>query len=197
MPLSGLETTHMTKLSDVQLILLTSASQRKDRSLLPPPQILDRQRARIRRSLSGLLKRSFAEEFVTEREEQSWRAEGDRFVGVRVTDAGLSAILAVDPGAGSTAWTEMPDQDKASEPASDAEPTRPVIFRPGSKQALLVELLSQEGGASLNELTTATKWLPHTTRAALTGLRKRGIAVVREKVDGETRYRKVAERAHA
>jgi hypothetical protein len=36
-------------------------------------------------------------------------------------------------------------------------------------------------GATLDELIEATDWLPHTTRAALTGLRKRGIAVERVK----------------
>ena len=30
----------------------------------------------------------------------------------------------------------------------------------------------------------ATGWLPHTTRAALTGLRKRGYAVVHERIEG-------------
>lgn len=35
------------------------------------------------------------------------------------------------------------------------------------------------GGASLDELAGATGWLPHTTRAALTGLRKKGHAHTR------------------
>jgi hypothetical protein len=35
-------------------------------------------------------------------------------------------------------------------------------------------LLSQAEGATLAALIAATDWLPHTTRAALTGLRKRG-----------------------
>jgi hypothetical protein len=30
----------------------------------------------------------------------------------------------------------------------------------------------------------ATGWLPHTTRAALTGLRKRGYVIARERIDG-------------
>jgi hypothetical protein len=35
-------------------------------------------------------------------------------------------------------------------------------------------MLSTDKGATLEELTDATGWLPHTARAALTGLRKRG-----------------------
>jgi hypothetical protein len=57
-----------------------------------------------------------------------------------------------------------------------------------SKQALLLELISSEGGASLEELTSATGWLPHTVRAAITGLRKRGHGVQCQRCDGASRY---------
>ena len=40
-----------------------------------------------------------------------------------------------------------------------------------------------------------TGWLPHTTRAILTGLRKKGLQVEKLKVDGVTRYRITAEPA--
>jgi len=49
-------------------------------------------------------------------------------------------------------------------------------------------LLRQDGGVSLAALAEATGWLPHTTRAALTVLRKKGHAIVRGKVDGVTCY---------
>lgn len=48
--------------------------------------------------------------------------------------------------------------------------------RPGSKQALVIGMLSAKSGATLGALVDATGWLPHTTRAALTGLRKRGFS---------------------
>ncbi len=38
----------------------------------------------------------------------------------------------------------------------------------------------------------ATNWLPHTTRAALTGLRKKGHEIERSKRDDTTCYRIVA-----
>ncbi len=39
-------------------------------------------------------------------------------------------------------------------------------------------------------LMAATGWLPHTTRAALTGLRKRGFEIARDRdPDGQSRYR--------
>ena len=57
-----------------------------------------------------------------------------------------------------------------------------------SKAAMVLGLLTREEGARIDELIAVTGWLPHTTRAALTGLRKKGHTIVREKVDGITRY---------
>ena len=60
--------------------------------------------------------------------------------------------------------------------------------RPATKSAQVVALLQRDTGATLPDLITATGWLPHTTRAALTGLRKKGHAIVRTKRDGTTCY---------
>ncbi|WP_082540510.1 DUF3489 domain-containing protein [Bosea sp. Leaf344] len=56
--------------------------------------------------------------------------------------------------------------------------------RSGSKLAIVLGLLEAPQGASLTRLIVVTGWLPHTTRAALTGLRKRGFTVSREKANG-------------
>lgn len=77
-------------------------------------------------------------------------------------------------------------QPAASAP-TDAAASAPV-FRAGTKQAAVVDMLNREAGASLADLTATTGWLPHTARAALTGLRKRGLTITRAKVDGQTRY---------
>ena len=47
----------------------------------------------------------------------------------------------------------------------------------------MIDLLRRADGASIVDLTQATGWLAHTTRAAITGLRKRGYAVTRERSD--------------
>ena len=57
-----------------------------------------------------------------------------------------------------------------------------------TKLSLLLGLIGREEGATLKELTTATGWLPHTARAAITGLRKRGHDIGCERVDGVSRY---------
>ena len=93
-----------------------------------------------------------------------------------------------------TAPAEPADSDKHGELA-DGEgcpPSEPaqVTFRPGTKQALIAGLLAREQGATLDELIAATGWLPHTTRAALTGLRRKGFALDKSsREDGKTAYR--------
>ena len=74
-------------------------------------------------------------------------------------------------------------------PTSIASPAAP---KRTTKQDLVLELLRRAGGTTLAEMVEATGWLPHTTRAALTGIRKKGHDAVRSKVDGETRYAIVA-----
>ena len=59
---------------------------------------------------------------------------------------------------------------------------------PPKKIDTVVALLKRAEGATLAEMVEATGWLPHTTRAALTGLRKKGRAVDRRKRDDVTCY---------
>jgi hypothetical protein len=68
-------------------------------------------------------------------------------------------------------------------PATDA--ASPAV---PSKTATVIALLQRESGATLGDLVAATGWLPHTTRAALTGLRKKGHAIAKTKADGVTTY---------
>jgi DNA-binding MarR family transcriptional regulator len=51
--------------------------------------------------------------------------------------------------------------------------------REGTKQAKLVAMLSRKSGVTLTKASEALGWLPHTTSATMTGLRKRGYAIVR------------------
>ena len=60
--------------------------------------------------------------------------------------------------------------------------------RPESKIALVTRLLERAEGATLDDLVTATGWLPHTTRAALTGLKKKGKVITKGKRHDVTCY---------
>jgi uncharacterized protein (DUF2336 family) len=63
---------------------------------------------------------------------------------------------------------------------------------PGSKQALIIKMLSRKSGATLEALVEAISWLPHTTPAALTGLRKRRYTVLLERQDGRPSLYRIA-----
>ncbi len=58
--------------------------------------------------------------------------------------------------------------------------------RAGPKQATLVDMMRTAAGATIAQMGAKTGWQPHSVRAALTGLRKRGMAVTRAKDDMET-----------
>lgn len=60
--------------------------------------------------------------------------------------------------------------------------------RPGSKIGKVVALLQRDGGATLEEMTKATGWQPHSARAALTGLKKKGHEITKSKRDDVTCY---------
>jgi Protein of unknown function (DUF3489) len=56
--------------------------------------------------------------------------------------------------------------------------------------ASVMALLRRSEGATILALIEATGWLPHTTRAAITGVRKRGYSVVLDRsVEGASVYR--------
>jgi hypothetical protein len=68
--------------------------------------------------------------------------------------------------------------------------TAPAVVPQGTKQSQIIALLSRSSGATLDDLIAATGWLPHTTRAALTGLRKKGYTLETSKTEsGTTTYR--------
>lgn len=79
-----------------------------------------------------------------------------------------------------------------SRPSTQLSPPPASTAKPASKQVQLVTLLVRDEGATLDQMIAITGWLPHTTRAALTGLKKKGYAISSDKVDGVRTYRGVA-----
>ncbi|MGZ3249346.1 MAG: DUF3489 domain-containing protein [Croceibacterium sp.] len=77
----------------------------------------------------------------------------------------------------------------ASTPTAKVEP-KPA--KPASKSSRVLHMLQRPEGATIAQIVKATGWLPHTTRAALTGLKKKGHQVTSEKVEGEERVYRVA-----
>ena len=171
----------MPKLSDTQAILLTHAAQNDTASLYPLPQTL-RRGGGITRAIAALVSAGYVEERETHEPGAVHRTDADVRYGIYATAAGLAAIGIVDGEQGDAA--QPPSPAPAPAPAASTAAVPRV-----TKASTVVALLSQSAGATLPELITATGWLPHTTRAALTGLRKKGHIIVRYSRDGATCYR--------
>ena len=60
-----------------------------------------------------------------------------------------------------------------------------------TKKAQLIRILTGKAGVDITAISEKLGWQPHTTRAALSGLRKVGYEIAAEKPDGgkPTRYR--------
>lgn len=58
-----------------------------------------------------------------------------------------------------------------------------------TKHSQVIDLLTLEGGATLEAMSTKVGWLPHSTRAFMTGLKKKGYVLDSEKVAGVRHYR--------
>ena len=76
---------------------------------------------------------------------------------------------------------ELPERKAAKSAAPAKTP---------SKLDLVEGLLRRENGASIAEMVEATGWQQHSVRGALAGaLKKRGLTITSEKVEGTRRYR--------
>lgn len=165
------------KLNDLQLVLLSGAAQREDGSLLPPPAMISEEAARIRKVIRPLLTGALVEEKPASKADTVWREDGEDRFALIITDAGRTAI-----GVGEK--SDAPESLAGSGTAPSAlEPNRTT------KTDLVLALLRREEGATLDELVAATSWLPHSARAALTGLRKKGHAITLDKSGERHCYR--------
>jgi hypothetical protein len=208
----------MTRLTDTQLIVLSSAAQH-DEGLATRPANLNA--AAAMKVSSSLIGKGLVREIRAKADAPVWHESDDGRFALKITKAGREAIGVEDEEAqDALPQSAAPVQSQSKKSASmragkkdaqkaSATPRKgrkdkpgsdggfsPADFRAGSKQAKIVELMKRAKGATLDELVEATDWLPHTTRAALTGLRKRGLTVERVKDEGRgSVYRIKSERA--
>jgi hypothetical protein len=181
------------KLTDAQLVMLSAAAQRKDLCLTAPEKLKG---AILTKVGEKLVKLGLVREVRAKARTPIWRRDDAGSYAVKLTAAGLKAIAVDDGLEEAIARREAPqpqpnrDATKASYPDIVVERATTVTPRAGSKLGRVIDLLQRSEGATLPNLIEATGWLPHTTRAALTGLRKRGYAVARERIDkGDSIYR--------
>jgi hypothetical protein len=171
------------KLTDTQLVILSAASQREDRCLIAPKNLKGGAAQKV---AAKLLAAGLVREIKAKPGMAVWRRdeEAGQAYSLKLTAAGLKAIAAdegdsqpsASTGASPKANEDSSKAKKAATPSATAAPTSPAP-RQGTKIARVIALLQRDQGAKLDELIAATGWLPHTARAALTGLRHRGYDV--------------------
>jgi len=188
------------KLSDTQLVVLSLAAQRDDRCLTLPEKLKG---AAAHKVATKLIAAGLIEEVKAKAGMPAWRRDEQdgQSYALALTTAGAKAI-AVNPDddAGPTGDEERSppevdqpptsaESDRTAAEASTAESAQafapPRAPRAGTKLAKAIEMLRATEGATIAELARAMGWLPHTTYAVLTGLRKRGYAVTLDRSDAE------------
>lgn len=71
----------------------------------------------------------------------------------------------------------------------------PTAFDPAVQKVLptkhqqIIDMLSRDSGANLDEISNTANWLTHSARAFISGLKKRGYDVVSDKVEGVRCYK--------
>ncbi len=175
-----------TKLTDTQLVILSTASKAEAPLGTEAFADLKAKGAALTGVINRLIKRGLLKETRVKVSEPVWRKdEAGRAKALVITADGLAALGVEDgPGGAETPQSESGDEAGAARNDTDGMATP----RSGTKQARLVDLLNGDHGASITDLTEALGWLPHTVRAAITGLRKRGYEIERWIEDGTSRY---------
>ena len=174
----------MAKLSDTQLIVLSKAAARDD-GLARVPEGLNR--AAAAKVAASLVSRKLMREIRSKPDMPVWREDEEgRGTSLVITRAGQDAIGIENDGSGEAATAKNGPPEEHQQPSRRGRSTIVDEPRSGSKQARIIKMLSRKSGATLEALVDVTGWLPHTTRAALTGLRKRGYEVVLERQDGKS-----------
>src|SRR3954454_22843273 len=127
------------KLSDTQLIILSSAAQRDD-GLATLPEKLNGGAAKA--AVSKLLTLGLLKEVRVKRDQPAWRTDDEeKPLGLKITKAGSAAIQVENEGG----------QDEAA-PRSKASAKKPAKGsgepRAGSKQAEVIALMQRKSGAT-------------------------------------------------
>ena len=185
------------KFNDTQLVLLSAASQRDDHCLVPPT---GPKRGQAQKAIVKLLEAGIVKEIRARAGAPIWRRDEKegRNYALKLTVAGVKTIAVdeIPPSQGEAerradqimVSVDPKPESNSGQAAGNGRPNSSVASTPrfprhGTKIAQVIELLQGREGVTLAELVANTGWLPHTARAALTGLRKRGYAVVIDRAD--------------
>ena len=193
----------MHKLSDSQLVILSTASQRPDGCVFPIT--LKLKGNAIGNVLKSLLTKGLLEEVPGRADDTLWRYDDGAPLTLKASPAAYRH-LGIGSEATSAAGDDVPAHDrppgkrkpaKAAQTAAPAEadtkPRKEPTVRKDSKQAQLIAMLKRAKGASIAEIVEAFKWQPHTARGVIAGALKKklGLDVVSEKSERRGRVYRI------
>jgi Protein of unknown function (DUF3489) len=201
----------MPRLTDTQLVILSSAAKRDDGAALPLPKSLKVQGGPATSILKGLLKHGLVAEQPAPQGVPLWReAEDGPRLTLIITDAGRAALgvesdeqARPQPEAAAARSAQHQRRSSAKpKPATKAKSqpklkagatASPAAARAGTKQALLLDLLQRKQGATIAEAAKATGWQAHSVRGAISGTLKKklGLTVDSTKVDKRGRVYRI------
>jgi DNA-binding MarR family transcriptional regulator len=202
----------MSKLTDTQLVILSTAGQRDDGTVLPLPKSLKLHGGALNHVLKNLLKKGLLDEQPGGNNAAAWRErqdgqrltlvitdEGRQAIGVAAEEQGESRPARITPrGAKRSAGGrhKAGESKGATAPKKAKRTASPSGLRTGTKQELLLNLLQRKEGATIAEVVKATGWQPHSVRGAISGALKKklGLAVKSEKVENRGRVYRIAQK---
>jgi hypothetical protein len=172
----------MTKLTNTQTIILSAGAQRPDNIALPLPKGLHGAAAKM--AVTKMIAHGWLQEVDANlrRNEPLWRETGDGHgTTLVVTDAGLLTI-GIEP---LLVGTVAANREHAVEAPAPKQP----IVRSGTKQALLIAMLQEPEGATMEAIVAATGWQAHSARGAISGALGKKLGLVVTSAREESRGR--------
>ena len=174
----------MSQLTTTQILVLTSACERTDGIAIRPSTL---NRSAAVKVAAKLLEHGLMQEQRAKPGWPVWRLDADgKAFSLKILKPGraLAKIVAGRANAASPKTDTMVGLSVAKVAVVNGDAGQSIATgqpKIGTKRTLILTLMQRESGASMADLTAATGWLPHTTRAALTGLRKSGVTIVRSR----------------